>query len=120
MQEPAQSPRWCQDAGDKGGKAASICTNPIFSPHRVTQAPPVPPALLAKMVPRVLVVMPVPRAVLVTPVSKALPAPLARKVNPARTAPRYVFWGAPPSMLVRCCATTPPGLIPCLCLPTGS
>lgn len=94
--------------GDEGRKAASVCINPIFSPRRVTQAPPVPPALLAKMVPRVLVATPVPRAVPVTPVSKALLAPPARKANPARMAPRYVFWGRTlfHAHLVLCCHPT--------------
>jgi len=85
----AEPERWRRsDVGDGGGKAVAVCSNPVFPPLRVTQAPPVPPALLAKMVPRALVVMPVPRAVPVTPVSKALPAPPARKANRARMALR--------------------------------
>lgn len=65
-----------------------VCTNAAFLPFRVTQAPPDPPALLAKMAPRVFVATPAPPAVQVTPASKAPPAPPARRANPARTAPR--------------------------------
>lgn len=74
--------------GDEGGEASSVCTNLVFLPRRVTQAPPAPLALLARTVPKVLVATPVPLAVPETPGSKALLAPLARKANLERTALR--------------------------------
>lgn len=75
------------DVGDED-RPPLLCTKAAFLPFRVTQAPPDPLALLAKMAPRVFVVMLAPLAVLETPASKAPPAPLARRANLARTAPR--------------------------------